>query len=314
MKAIGGYLELELNKVPEYHSKAIKLNSARNALEYILTARAYKKVYLPYFTCEAVLKPITQLGLQYEFYRIDENFYPIFKNLNIGDDECLIYTNYFGLYDDNVLKAVKTWKNVVVDNAQSFYSLPNVGIDTFYSPRKFFGVPDGGYLYCDSVLQTDLKFNHSFNRMDHLLKRIDLSVEEGYLDFIKNEKKIDNQTIGRMSNLTERILQSIDYKKIAKQRQNNFNMLHSTLNGLNAIRIKQLNKQVPLSYPFRTSNRNLKQRLLDNKVYVPTYWPNVQNWVRKDSLEYEYSQNIIHLPVDQSLGEIQMSEILNLIL
>ncbi len=314
MKGIGGYFELELNKGLEYHGQAIKLNSARNALEYILTVRAYKKVYLPYFTCDAVLKPIITLSLDYEFYQIDENFYPTCKNIDLDDKECLIYTNYFGLNDDSVLSVVKCWKNVIVDNAQSFYSQPLEGIDTFYSPRKFFGVPDGGYLYCDSSLLINLKFDQSFNRINHLIKRIDLSVEEGYADYLRNEIDINNLSIERMSNFTERILQSIHYDNIAVKRRKNFNYLHSALNIRNDLKLGQLNQEVPLSYPFLTNNKNLKSKLIENKIFTPSYWPNVQKWIGADSIEYYYSQCIIHLPIDQRLGEIEMNKILNLIL
>jgi hypothetical protein len=314
LRGIGGYFELELNKGPEYHGQAIKLNSGRSSLEFILTVRSYKKVYLPYFTCDAVLKPIIRLRLKYEFYRIDENFYPTCKNIDIGDDECLIYTNYFGLNDNSVLSVVKSWKNVIIDNAQSFYSLPLEGVDTFYSPRKFFGVPDGGYLYCDKASLINLNLDQSFNRINHLVKRIDISVEEGYVDYLKNEIEIDNLTIGRMSNFTERILQSIQYKNIAVKRIKNFNYLHSVLNVKNDLKISQFEKQVPLSYPFLTTNNNLKMKLIENKVYTPSYWPNVKNWIGLDSVEYNYAQNILHLPIDQRLGEIEMNKILNLIL
>lgn len=55
MKPIGGYFELELRQGEHYHKDAIRLNSARNCFEYILLARKYKKVFLPYYTCEVLL-------------------------------------------------------------------------------------------------------------------------------------------------------------------------------------------------------------------------------------------------------------------
>ena len=44
MNAIGGYFGLELDKKNEYHSEAIRLNTGRNALEYILISGFYKKL------------------------------------------------------------------------------------------------------------------------------------------------------------------------------------------------------------------------------------------------------------------------------
>lgn len=44
---IGGYFELELKKGTDYHSKALKLNTGRNAFEYILKVKGYKRhIYL----------------------------------------------------------------------------------------------------------------------------------------------------------------------------------------------------------------------------------------------------------------------------
>ena len=79
MKAIGGYPELELRKGEHYHKDALKLNTARNCLEYILIARKYKKVYVPYYTCEAVHEPFKKLGsgCRMEFYHINEQLEPI---------------------------------------------------------------------------------------------------------------------------------------------------------------------------------------------------------------------------------------------
>lgn len=46
---IGGFFELELHWREEYHAGAIKVNTGTNALEYILKARKYRKLYLPYY-------------------------------------------------------------------------------------------------------------------------------------------------------------------------------------------------------------------------------------------------------------------------
>src|SRR5690554_910719 len=140
--SIGGYFELELLLTEEYHKNAIRLNTGRNAFEFILRARNYKKVYLPFYTCDVILEPITKLDLKYEFYRIDLNFYPYFDFNKLGEDEVFVYNNYFDLCDKQTKEIVSLCKNLIVDNSQAFYTKPIKGVDTFYSPRKFFGLPD----------------------------------------------------------------------------------------------------------------------------------------------------------------------------
>ncbi len=148
---IGGYFELELPHFPEIHSEAIALNSGRFCLEYILRCRNYKKVYVPYFTCDSAIEPIVKLGISYEFYHIDKN-YRIVEDINLLENEALMYTNYWGLHDDYCWKLVSKYKKqLILDYTQAFFSRPIDGIDTFYSCRKFFGVPDGGYLYTDAI-------------------------------------------------------------------------------------------------------------------------------------------------------------------
>lgn len=70
---IGGYFSLEINDGWERHHGALRLNAGRYALEYILKARKYRKVYLPYFICNSVLQPIERHGVAYEFYYIIYN-------------------------------------------------------------------------------------------------------------------------------------------------------------------------------------------------------------------------------------------------
>ncbi len=136
--SIGGYFELELSRGEEYHSDAIRLNTGRNAFEYILRAKKFNKVYLPFYTCDVMLEPITKLNLAYEFYSIDSNFLPIFNYSNVQENEVFVYNNYFGICDVQTREVAALCKNLIIDYSQAFYSKPIKGVDTFYSPRKFF--------------------------------------------------------------------------------------------------------------------------------------------------------------------------------
>lgn len=62
MIPIGGYFSLEINEGQELHGQALRLNVGRYALEYILKARKYRKVYIPYYICDSVLQPIKRQG------------------------------------------------------------------------------------------------------------------------------------------------------------------------------------------------------------------------------------------------------------
>lgn len=87
MSEIGGFFELELSNNSEYHKNALRLNTGRNCIEYILKTNKYKKIFLPYYICYSVLEVINKLGIDVEFYNINYNFEPLFDFSNIRENE-----------------------------------------------------------------------------------------------------------------------------------------------------------------------------------------------------------------------------------
>lgn len=313
MRPIGGYFSLELSLREEYHKDALRLNTGRNCLEYILRVRGYKKVYVPYYTCEAVMEPIIKLGISYEFYHIDIRL-EIRDCFTLEQDEALIYTNYYGLKQRYVEQlAEKVGTRLIVDNTQAFYAKPLTGIDTFYTCRKFFGVADGSYLYCDAMMDEEIGQDYSYDRMAHLLKRIDLSAEEGYADFRRVDDGLDNQSIRRMSKLTQRMMQSIDYEAIAEKRRENYLMIHKALGGDNNLDLPLESDAVPMVYPYLVPVKGLREKLIENKIFVARYWPNVLDWTTKDDIEYLLACQVQPLPIDQRYGEEEMKKIIEII-
>ena len=313
MEAIGGYFSLELPLREEYHKNALRLNTGRNCLEYILRASGYKKVYVPYYTCEAVMEPINKLDIPYEFYHIDIHF-EIRDRFTLKADEALLYTNYFGLKQCYVEQlAEKTGTRLIVDNTQAFYAKPIKGIDTFYTCRKFFGVADGAYLYTDKLLDEEFVQDKSYDRMAHLLKRIDLSAEDGFADFRRVDDGLDNQPIRKMSQLTQRIMRSIDYEAAAKKRRENYQMLHEVLGEENKLVLTVDEDAVPMVYPFLVPVKGLREKLIENKVFVARYWPNVLDWTNEKDIEYLLAYQMQPLPIDQRYYEEDMQRMIDVL-
>lgn len=304
MKEIGGYFELELPRGEEYHKTAIRLNTGRNAFEYVLRARDYKKVYLPYYTCDVMLEPVKKLLLAYELYHIDETFRPVFDYDRVNKQEVFVYNNYFGICDTQVSEVAAKCRNLIIDNAQGFFSMPLKGIDTFYSPRKFFGFPDGAYLYTDKNLNIVFEKDVSYSRVEHLLGRIDLGAEKFFHIFKENDNELIGQPIKLMSNLTIRLLSSIDYDLAGHKRRMNFIYLHKHLKGTNQLKFDIKETEIPMVYPYLVNNGyKLKKELIENKVFVATYWPNAKDLLEgQDSWELYIKDNLIALPVDQRYG------------
>lgn len=309
--AIGGYFQLELNQGKEYYSDCVKLNTARNAFEYIIKARKYKKIFLPKYTCDSVLQPLKKYNIEYEFFSIDDHFLPILNSDLIEEDTGVLINNYYGLLDDFFPEITENYKNLIVDNSQAFFSKPINNIDTIYSPRKFFGVPDGAYLFTKKILKKKIPQSISWEYFSYLIKRIDLSAEEGYSDFEKNEKRLDNRSIQKMSKLTIELLKSIDYENVKRIRKQNFLYLHNHLGKFNEL-ASSINKNelnTPLVYPFLIAKSGLRQRLIDNKIYVAQYWKDVFNRTKKGEWENYLAEYLLPLPIDQRYNFVDMKQI-----
>jgi len=314
MKSIGGYFSLELSSGEHFHKNGIMLNTARNCLEYILLSKQYKKIYIPFYTCEVLLEPLKKHKIIYQFYHINKFLEPV-ETFDLSAHQAFLYTNYFGVKNDAVERLANLYgKQLIVDNAQAFFSKPLNGIDIFYSPRKFFGVSDGGILFTDKLLTADFEHDISFNRMSHLLKRIDSSAEDAYCDFKQNDNSLNNNPIKKISKLTDNLLRSIDYKKVRKIRTENFFILDLALRKSNLLNINFSNiDYAPMVYPFWAKDETLRKKLINNKIYVATYWNNVFEWCKETDLDYIIAKNIIPLPIDQRYNNEDMQQIINLI-
>jgi len=313
MNSIGGYFELELNNYGTlYHNEAVALNSGRNALEYILLANNhYKKIFIPYYTCDVILQPIRRLRLNFAYYELEQDLTPRIKNL--GKNEVLLYINYFGILYKKIENLLKIYQNVIIDNSQAFFAKPFKNIPTFYSPRKFFGLPDGGFAYVHRNINVKLERDKSIDRFRHLLERIENGPEQGFNFFKTNEKNFDNLPLRKMSVITEKLMLNINYKQVLQIRNENFLYLHKYLEKSNELTPIIENEKIngPMVYPFlKSGNGELKKKLIENKIYVATYWPNVLKSVSKNKLEYYLAKNIIPFPVDQRYTKKDMEKIL----
>lgn len=297
MKEIGGYIEFERNTGSLYHENAIALNCGRAALEYLIKAKGIRKLYVPYFCCDSIAQPCRRCNVEYEYYHIDSGFYPIFDKL-LGEDEWLYIVNYYGqISNQQIEKYKKAYGRIIVDYAQSYFQMPVDGVDTLYTCRKFFGVPDGAFLYTDKHLH-DLEQDESFERIHYILGRYERSGSEFYEESVANNKLFATESLKSMSKLTTNLLRGIDYDVVKKCRTDNFAYLHEHLGWRNKIQLT-----IPdgaFMYPFYSENgMAVRKELQKKQVYIPTLWPDVFNVCNECSLEYDYAMNVLPLPVDQ---------------
>lgn len=317
IKPIGGYFEWEFpaNNGWFPHSDGVLLNSGRHSLEYILKfLGTIKRLWIPYYTCDVVLQPLERLGIPYSFYRINKDF-TLAEEVTLSEGEYIIYTNYFGLMDAYCKGMANRYGNqLILDCAQAFFAPWIEGINTFYSPRKFVGIPDGGIAYVNKPTSLELPKDHSYDKCVHLLKRHDLTPMDGYNDFKESSHKIASSPLSSMSTLTQKMLSSLDYGAIKDRRFTNFTLLHAHLAASNELQIPTLDSfDCPMVYPYYTKNSELRRHLISNQIFVATYWPNVFEWTKEGEFEYDLCKNIIPIPIDQRYDVKDMMKIVEII-
>lgn len=200
---------------------------------------------------------------------------------------------------------IQLWKQrydrIIVDNAQSYFQMPVEGVDTIYTCRKYFGVSDGAFLYTDTKLQRNLPQDESYDRMHFLMGRYERSTSEFYNEYVENNSLFAKESIKKMSRLTNNLLHGINYERVARIREDNFNYLNAKLGNLNQLKLKSI--YGAFMYPLLIQNGAAVRKILQKeKIYIPTLWPNVLEDCIPNSLEYQFAANILLIPVDQRYG------------
>ncbi len=297
LEEYGGYIELDTFTLPMLHEEAIKLNCGRNALAYLLEAKNIRSLYMPDFLCSSCDNVLKKYQVNVHHYSICKDFKP--EHLSLEQDDWFYVVNFYGQLSNEYISELKSiYPKLIIDNAQAYFQMPVLDVDTLYTCRKFFGVADGAVLYTDTQLKKDLPIDESFERMHFLLGRYERSASEFYSEYAANNRLFVDEPIKKMSKLTNNILHGVDYEKIKNCRTENFQHYHA-----NFAEINKLELCIPegaFSYPLWVENGyEIRDILKQQKIYIPTLWPSVFENCSDDMLEYDFAANILPLPCDQ---------------
>ena len=117
-----------------------------------------------------------------------------------------------------------------------------------------------------------------------------------------------------MSKITKNILKSLNYKKIIKIRNKNFNYLQKNLRKINKLKVN--NNIGPYMYPLLIENgEKIRKKLQENKIYISKLWPEFKK-IENISAELERSlaNNILPIPCDQRYNIEDMEIIIKILM
>lgn len=316
-KSIGGFFELELASTDSsYHPDAVALTSGRACLNLLLSITQASKIYLPYYICDTVLEPLKHHSIPYEFYNIDKDLKPT-KILSLKKGEYILYVNYFGLMN-NIIDTLheQYGQQLILDNTQDFFAKKYHDCWSFNSARKFFGVPDGAYLYIpshfdkkkclDFVKQRNTEIQHA-----HLIER--LLNKPAHDLFIANEAQI-SLDIMSMSALSEKLLAAINYEDIIKRRKNNFLIYQNAFAKINQLSVT-LNNNIPFCYPLWIHQEIQRELLYQQQIFIPTLWRDtITRNIPGFTFEKQFSLQLLPLPLDHRYNHEDCQRVIDAIL
>jgi hypothetical protein len=312
MTAIGGFLPLEISAAGDgaYHSGAVAMASGRACWHVILRTCRPSRVLLPFYVCDAVLRPLAATRTPFEFYPLTEAFLPAGEG-EPADGELMLVVNYFGVLSPFVeARAGADPSRIVVDDTQAFFRRGRPDAWSFNSARKFFGVPDGGFLY-GPALDVDGLEPVDGTDCEHLLTGLSGDDGKAWDQFKQHEARIGIEPRA-MSVVSTRLLGAADLDRARRRRQTNFEALHRLLGPLNTIRLSlgDAAAEGPMCYPFLPATDVDRTALSRLGVFVPTLWPEVPERIMP-GFEWErlVAGRLLPLPIDHRYGPCDMDKV-----
>ncbi len=297
-KAIGGFFELELpTNGSSYHPQALALCTGRACLGLALDTIRPTRVHVPFYTCDALVEPILLRRIPYTYYALNERLEPATLP-RLQASEIFIYINYFGIKSQYTSELRQLFREgLLVDNTHDFFHRGFEDNWSFTSARKYFGVPDGAYLYSPSSLGDDPSRFTGIS-VEHSLNRLLGDLELGYRQYVEYEKSLDS-TIQRISLLSESLLSQVPYDRIRDRRRDNFNFLHRELGADNQLAVDLNEDSNAFCYPFLPAHPLAKSELHAHRFFIPSFW---RDTLSRDTagfeLEKKFSEELLPLPID----------------
>ena len=321
-KYIGGFLEFELFPQfgPGFHAAALALHNARACVSHIIRQTDMRGVWLPYYTCDALLEPFRQARVPFRFYALDAALEAAAPPEILLEREYFLYVNYFGVKNNYINKLIGQYDDcLIVDNTQDFFAQ---GYDrgwSFNSARKSFGVPDGGYLYGPArQLGTAVRYPLNCDyAADYLIDRLRGDQQAAYAGFVAYERTLNSHPL-RISTLSAALLSQVDYRAVGAHRRENFSYYHEQLGPVNKLQLSLDLAEMPLDtipfcYPFMPTNGEqiVRKDLFANNIFVATLWPDVLTRQAEGfAWERELTTDLLPLPIDHRYGTAELDKVI----
>lgn len=350
---------LHLSQVDKYGKEhCCYTASGREAIELALISLERerpdirKRCLLPAYMCDCVFLPFLHRGWELVFYSVDRELEAageeIFR-LALEHDPGLIFIHpYYGADTcaglRRQLAGLRRSGVLVMEDVTQSYYLEEAGKDADFvvgSLRKWYAVPDGGFVASDIPLAEDVLETgeeYARERLVPLVQKWEYLKEKerrtggaltaGWLprkaEYLKRNRNLENaldcyQGVRRISRISAEILSRVDEEGARRRREENYHALYQHICGMKRLWaiLPEKETHAPLYLPVYVKERDSLQRFLAGYgIYAPVLWPVGEE--NKDFLQGDGTyifEHMLALPIDQryDAGDMeQLAEVLAL--
>lgn len=298
--------------------------NARSAFDALVTALEPGTVWLSAWMCRDMLQPVWSDRAR--FYPVDPGFQPdlsaVLAEAQAGD--LLLVHAAFGLPVDHTTRATLAGRpdlHVIEDRAQALDAGPGSGPSwTLYSPRKLFGVADGGLLVArdkDVVLpRPDTAPDPGALWYAADLRATDLAGSDNALWHAANQTKEAAMGVTREAMTADSLalLSATPLSSLTKPRLRNWMALDGRLRRWAALPANPV--APPLGYVLdlepQTRDR-LRTRLNAAWVFAAVHWPELASPAERYTREHDWTRRLLTLPCDHRYSVVEMARIADLV-
>lgn len=335
--------DLFLTNFPE-NGNVVYSSTGRGALSLILRNINIpkKRVLIPSYICESVIKSFECYNYNIDFYEIDLDLtvdLDTFSRLVEEFDPGIIFlSSYYGF--DTLLNLRSKFcplKNrgiiIIEDLTHLFFGDTGISQADYRiaSLRKWLPLPDGGVAISKNKAFKicSHQVHHSFIYMNLKAMRLkrdyvrnhDIELKSEYrILYAESENILDFENdFHEMSNISRLIFNETDFSALRKSRRTNYIRLNDSIKTISWLRpvFNHLpDNVVPLFFPVYINRKrdDVQKYLIKCEIYSPIHWP-VPIHLRSNITEktsYIYN-NILSLPCDQRYSYPEMDRILQML-
>jgi len=345
-----------LDEVEKYGKKYTSYTSSGRqaiaaALKFIekKTPDISKKCLLPTYMCDTVFFPFEQNGWEIYFYHIGINLRAdkeeLCRKIEEVSPDLLFVHAYYG---------VDTWKElrpvlheyqsnglILMEDVTQAYYMQEADARADYivgSLRKWYSVPDGGFVTTDEVLETTGLKEDSFftgQRINMLTSKWDYlsnlgkepevvaELQSRKAEFLALNRKMEeyldeNENVMSISDVSASLLSDVDEKKYFITRNVNYKILYKGFQDRKSVRIvpdMYVKNAAPLYFPIYAENRDELQKFFcENDIYAPVLWPigKGNEGALEEGEKYIFS-HLLAIPMDHRYGKAEMLRIIEVL-